>query len=85
MNIYGKEPQEQAIQRLIHDTSGRLCLQSAWSRRIEGWLEENANALTNAGINSDIVKKSLTYITSQTRQLEEDVDFYVGRAKNDFK
>lgn len=85
MNLFGKEPQEQAMQSLIHDTNSALSGLEFHISNMSKWLKEFKH------VNGDLINIGsapyvyLEYLKSQRKELENAIDSYYNKFKNDFK
>lgn len=86
MNLFGREPQEQAMQTLIHDTNSALFDFNAQIKELSRWLNENAKLLQEAKIPiSSEPYIRIEYLKTCKKELQDALDQYYTKAKNDFK
>lgn len=78
MNLFGNEPQERAMARLIHDSNSSMGLINHWTNSISKRLRE-------LDINDTHLITALSYIKSTVKSIEKTQDNYYIKFKNDFK
>lgn len=86
MDLFGKLPQEQAMQRLIHDTNQELANLRFCVKGIAEWLAEHNRIIREKGEVTIDSKPyvHLEYMKSANEKLTKIVDEYYLRFKSDF-
>ena len=79
MDLYGKLPQEQAMQTLIHDTNSSLQLMEFNLKKLDEWLKENGKS-----INSAVPFVIAEYLRANIQRTKAAIDEYYLKFKNDF-
>lgn len=86
MNLYGKKPQEMAISTLIHDTNSALGTLKYWTKKMAEMNSEICKKLNESNIKTSADPFIyMEYIKSDIQRLQDALDVYYERAKNDFK
>ena len=85
MKLFGKEPQEQAMQTFIHDSKNHT-QQLKWRlSHISDWLTKNTKAIDAIGVNTSAIHVSVEYLKTEIKNLTEDIDAYYVKFTKDFK
>lgn len=84
MNLFGKLPQEQAMQSLIHDTNSALGGLADRISIIKKWLDDNAKDAGEKGINTTELIIQLERLRQNRDRIRKTVDRYYEEFKNDF-
>ncbi len=86
MNLFGKEPQEQAMQKLIHDTNQELQNLRFRIKQLSEWLKENTKKEQEAGLKTSSDPYILIeYLKSTEKKICDVIDAYYTKFKKDFK
>lgn len=87
MNPFGKSPQEQAMQKLIHDTNSGLGELLFHIKGLSEWLKQHnqEQCLPNKIPISSTPYVHIEYLKSKRDVLIKAIDTYVEEFKNDFK
>ncbi len=85
MKLFGKEPQEQAMQSLIHDTNRDIAQLDYVIKKLKEWLNENAKKMPENNINSSPAYVALEYLIKSSKDIKNDIDIYYKKFENDFK
>ena len=85
MNLFGKEPQEQAMQKLMHDLNNATTDVNFHHSRISDWLSKNVKQCNENGISLSPIYVALEYLKSRNRDIQNAQDAYYEKFKNDFK
>ncbi len=84
MNLFGKLPQEQAMQTLVHDSNQECSRLRMTGREISEWLDKNKQALSDAGINATQLYITIERIKSRDAGFKKVIDNYYLKFKDDF-
>lgn len=76
MNLYGKLPQERAMQKLIHDTNSAFSTYNNKFKKMDQWLFENAKSLKESGLDIVSFYTHIEYLKSAKLQLQTSIDDY---------
>jgi membrane protease subunit (stomatin/prohibitin family) len=87
MNPYGKLPQEQAMQTLIHETNRVISELGFHITKLSDWMREHHREQCKpAGIEvSSTPYIHIEYLKSKRDDLRKAIDVYVTDFKNDFQ
>ena len=84
MNLFGKEPQEQSMQTLIHDTNRDLAQLDHVINKLADWLKENCKKMSESEINTSYPFVALEYLKTSSKNIKKDIDNYYVDFVNDF-
>jgi len=79
MNYFGKHEQEQAMQKLIHDTNRDLCQLDHVINKLSAWVSENTKAIEDAGIKTSYPHVAIQYLKEGSKWIKNDIDDYLKK------
>jgi hypothetical protein len=77
MNLYGSKPQEQAMQKLIHDTNSALSRMNDNIKRIGEWLKTTKQADSHPYV-------YVEYLKTIREDVRKAIDSYYEKFNKDF-
>lgn len=85
MNLFGKEPQEQAMQKLVHDLNSATTDIDYYIKKLSEWLRENSKIISEIGIKTSLPYVAVEYLKSRNKEIKDAQDKYYEQFKQDFK
>lgn len=85
MNLFGKEPQEQAMQKLVHDLNSATTDINHYISKLSEWLKENSKQMYEMGIKTSVPHIVVEYVKSRNKEIQDAQDKYYEHFKADFK
>lgn len=85
MKLFGSSPQEQAMQRLVHDTNSELDRFRFYIKKMDEFLKENGKKITEAGITNSTPWVCNEYFRSVHEEFKKSIDLYYQGFAADFQ
>lgn len=81
MNYYGKHPQEQAVQTLIHDINNSTGNANYQIKNLDEWLQKKGKQMTEAGIDDTGLFLIAEYLRTSQKKVRAALDAYLVEFK----